>query len=223
VSSEPATTTPGGSIKLWARVTNTGVAALPADATVWFYVDGPSWTGSHWIGSVPAGGLASGAERWYDLNWGVPADRSPGNYRVSAQVWAPGLGAVSPWSPAHDFAVSVPLPPRARVLSVYPVPEREPGQVAVFWALVRNDGNVRFPAGSAVWFYVAGPGVTNNWAASKDVSGLEPGQTRWYDVEWVPQNSGQFTYWAQVWRSGAGAISPWSAGQRFNACFVCVF
>jgi hypothetical protein len=59
-SSYPVTgAQPGRTVPLWAYVTNTGSTTLPAGTSVWFYVNGPSFTS--WTGSVSVAGLAPGA------------------------------------------------------------------------------------------------------------------------------------------------------------------
>jgi lysyl endopeptidase len=94
----------GGNAVLWARVANTGATTFPAGSRVWFFVDGPGWTGSHWVGSALVQGLAPGASNWYSYAWPVPLSATPGTYTYWAQVWA--TGAISPFSTGQPFAVT---------------------------------------------------------------------------------------------------------------------
>ena len=71
-------------------VKNTGTSALPSNAEVWFYVDGPGWTGSHWLGPVNIGGLAAGATQTYSFSWTIPTSASVGAYTYWAQAWYSG-------------------------------------------------------------------------------------------------------------------------------------
>lgn len=57
-------TLPGKTSILWADVKNTGSAALPVNALVWFYVRGPGI--DKFVGSVSASGLAAGASEWFE-------------------------------------------------------------------------------------------------------------------------------------------------------------
>jgi hypothetical protein len=97
--------TRGGTAQLWARVWNTGTSALPSNAYVWFYVSGPSWSGSHWVGSASVTGLAAGSQAWYSFNWAIPASAYPGTYSYWAIVYHGSL-AISPWSVIQNFIVN---------------------------------------------------------------------------------------------------------------------
>jgi hypothetical protein len=97
--------TPGGSATLWGRVTNTSGVALPAGSKAWFYVDGPAWTGDHWVGFASIDGLAPGATQWYSLSYSIPASAQAGTYTYRVQAWRPGA-PISPWSVLQPFTVS---------------------------------------------------------------------------------------------------------------------
>ncbi|HEX5475879.1 MAG TPA: hypothetical protein VFX12_14560 [Vicinamibacterales bacterium] len=92
----------GGTAVLWAKVRNTGAASLPAGAKVWFFVDGPGWTGDHWVGSADVQGLAAGASNWYAFTW--PIGSREGTFYYWAQVWS--TGAISGWSAGQSFVVA---------------------------------------------------------------------------------------------------------------------
>jgi hypothetical protein len=214
----PVPATPaGGTARLWAHVRSTGTAPLPAGSRAWFYVDGPGWTGDHWVGFVDVGGLASGASIWKSYDWSIPAGAVPGTYTYRVRVYSGA--AISDFSAAETFTVR-PNTLSAIVESVYPV---NGGSVArntgaILWAKLRNNGGTTLPAGSRVWFYVDGPGWTGgHWVGSTLVNGLAPGAVVWYSYTWtVPAAAplGTYTYWAQVW-SGP-AISDFSAAQTFT-------
>ncbi len=95
----------GKTITLRAKVKNTGSAPLPSNAQVRFWVDGPNWSGDHWVGSVSVAGLADGASDSYTYRWTVPSNLSKGNYTYMAQVWSGG-STISAWSASQDFTIS---------------------------------------------------------------------------------------------------------------------
>jgi hypothetical protein len=95
--------TRGGTASLWARVTNTSAAAMPAGAKIWYYVDGPGWTGDHWVASVSIQGLAPGASQWYLLTYSIPGAAQAGTYTYWVQAW--WGSAISPWSAGQSFVV----------------------------------------------------------------------------------------------------------------------
>ena len=87
-----------------AQVQNSGSSALPSNGKVWFYVDGPSWSGAHWVGSASVADLSAGSTDWYSLDWLIPSGASAGTYTYWAQVWADT--AISDWSSPQTFDVS---------------------------------------------------------------------------------------------------------------------
>lgn len=209
-------TPPTGPAALWARIRNAGSSSLPAAAKVWFYVTGPNWSGSPWVGASDVGGLASGADVWRSFGWTVPQSASPGTYTYWARVYIDST-PISGWSVAQTFTVTP--PPRTTVTGVYPVGTISRGGTAVFWARLRNDGTHRPPAGSTVWFWVTGPNWGgSHWIAGTSIESLAPGEERWFSVMWtVPKKAtpGTYTYWAQAWWPN-GPLSTWSAGQDFG-------
>jgi hypothetical protein len=92
---------------LRAEVKNTGSSSLPSNSKVWFYVTGPSWTGTHWVGSDSGAGLTVNSSKWYSYNWAIPASFTGGSYTYWARVYT-GTSAISPWSTAQGFDVSCP-------------------------------------------------------------------------------------------------------------------
>ena len=98
----PGSVTRGGTAVLWARVRNNGTSAPPAGTKVWFWVNGPGWTGSHWVGGTLAESIAAGTDQWIAFRWQVPASIQPGTYTYWAQVWT-AAGAVTPWSAGQTF------------------------------------------------------------------------------------------------------------------------
>jgi hypothetical protein len=203
----------GGVARLWANVQNTGAGALPAGTQVWFWVSGPGWSGTNWVGYADMSSLAAGATRWGSFDWSVPASASPGQYTYWAQVFYGS--AISPWSAGQAFTVRALT---AVVDNVWPVSGATRGAAAVLWAQVRNTSSVAMPAGTTVWFYVDGPGWTgSHWVGYTLVQGLAAGGSQWYAFSWtVPAGAspGAYQYWAQVWTNTA--ISPYSAGQPFT-------
>jgi hypothetical protein len=96
----------GQNSRLWARVENTGGAALPSDARVWFYVSGPGFKG--YVGSTSAAGLYAGGSRWYFTDWSIPSAAQAGTYNYWAMVWSPSSDPknIAPWSSAKTFTVT---------------------------------------------------------------------------------------------------------------------
>ena len=81
---------PGGTVTFSVDVKNTGTSVLPSNAEVWFYVDGPGWQGSHWVGYTNIAGLAAGVTQTYSFRWTIPASARVGTYTYSAQAWYSG-------------------------------------------------------------------------------------------------------------------------------------
>ena len=81
---------PGGTVTLSVDVKNTGSSALPSNGEVWFYVDGPGWQGSHWVGYASVAGLAAGATQTYWISWNIPTSAKVGTYTYWAQAWYSG-------------------------------------------------------------------------------------------------------------------------------------
>ena len=211
-----ANTSPGGTARLWARVQNTGTGTLPGTARVWFYVSGPNWTGSNWVGSAPVADIAPGTEKWAMLDWVVPADKAAGSYTYWARVYT-ATEAISPWSPAQTFNIGGASSASLKVTAVYPVGTVLRGGTATLWARVSNTGSSVPPVGTKVWFWVTAPNGTGAWVGGTVLGGIAPGVEQWFSFAWsVPAGiaTGTYTYWAQVW-SPTAAISPWSAGMPF--------
>ena len=95
----------GHSVVLKVRVKNTGSSPLPSDAEVRFWVDGPNWSGDHWVGSASVAGLAAGSSDDFSYQWTIPANASEGSYTYKAQVWAGGQ-ANSDLSGGQAFTVT---------------------------------------------------------------------------------------------------------------------
>ena len=98
----------GKTSTLWAYVKNTGSFVMPSDAKVWFWVDGPNWSGTHWVGSASVSGLAVDAIKWYSYAWAIPSGASAGSYVYWAQVWQGASKAISAWKGPKAFSVSCP-------------------------------------------------------------------------------------------------------------------
>ncbi len=94
----------GRSSGLWVDVENTSSSVLPSDAKVRFWVNGPGWSGSHWVGETSVASLAAGSTQSYSYNWFIPSDAPAGTYTYWAQVWTTSE-AISSWSTREDFSV----------------------------------------------------------------------------------------------------------------------
>jgi uncharacterized membrane protein len=92
----------GQSSTLSAEVENTGFSALPSDARVWFWV-----SGSGWVGSTSAAGLAAGGTQSYSYDWPIPSDAQAGTYKYWARVLTTSE-VISSWSKVKIFEVTCP-------------------------------------------------------------------------------------------------------------------
>jgi subtilisin family serine protease len=205
---------PGGTAPLWALVRNTGTAPLPADARVWFQVNGPG-VSNQWVGSASVAGLAAGAAAWYSYNWAIPGAATPGTYEYRAQVWT-NTGPHSSLFGPQGFIVTASV--GATIQSLWPVTGARQGGSATLWAFVRNTGSVALPAEARVWFLVAGPSF-NSWVGSASVAGLAPGATAWYSYNWaIPGNQtpGNYEYRSQVWKTSSEPLSGVFGPQAFT-------
>lgn len=217
----PASQPFGKATTLWAYVVNNGPYPLPAPARVWFYTDGPGTTaGEGWVGSASVSGLAPGAGAWYSTTWTIPIGAAAGAWSYWARVYDGAAGEyLSNWRGPQALTV---LNVSAQITSVWPVPVTQAGQTASLWARVRNTGNVAFPSGTSVYFWVTGPGGQNGYVGSRVLTGLAVGAEGWFNVAWtipVAKPAGTYTYRAIVWyQSGTSwrAVSGWSANQSFT-------
>ncbi len=211
----------GKTTTLWAYVVNNGPYNLPASARVWFYNDGPgSGAGESWVGSASVAGLAPGAGAWYGYNWTIPLNAAAGGWVYWARVYDGAAGEyLSNWRGPQAFTV---LNMAAQVPSVWPVPVTQAGQTATLWGRVHNTGQVTFPAGTAAYFWVTGPGGQNGYVGSRSLAGLAAGGQAWYNFDWaipVSRPAGIYTYRVMVWYqlgSSFRALSGWSANQNFT-------
>jgi hypothetical protein len=217
----PAETAPGQSTRLWAYVVNNGPYALPANARVWFYTDGPgSGVGEGWIGSSPVAGLAPNTGAWYSFDWTKPGGVAPGAWQYQAIVYDGDAGQyLSAWSGAQAFNV----PSLAASVNGYPVGIQVAGGTAKLWAYASNTGTATFPSAVYAYFWVNGPGGPNTYVGSVDVAELAPGGASWYSFDWnipVSHPAGTYTYWAIVRYLDANGqwndLSGWSPAQNFT-------
>jgi hypothetical protein len=209
----PSNTVTGGTTTLWAQVKNLWAYALPS-AVVWFYVDGPGWTGSHWVGYKVITGQAAGTSQWYGLSWTVPFTLGTYTYWAIAYTWA-GIGMSDFHYPGQTFNVTY----WAQILSYWPPGTVSKCTYAYLWAQVKNLGTSALPSGAVVWFYVDGPAWSGtHWVGYAYISYLNPGSTQWYSFAWyVPYGAsyGTYTYWAIAYTTGA--ISDYHyPGQTFT-------
>ncbi len=210
----------GQSSKLWAQVENTGSSALPSDARVRFWVTGPGWSGTHWVGEASVAGLAPGSTKWYSYNWSIPSDAQVGIYTYWAQVWTTSVPR-SLWSAREDFSVT--CGSEAQVMSLSEVNGAQCGQSSTLSAEVENTGSSALPSDARVRFWVTGPGWSGtHWVGEASVASLAAGSTQSYSYDWpVPSGAqaGTYRYWAQVWTTSE-AISSWSKVKTFEVMCI---
>jgi hypothetical protein len=94
----------GQNAVLWVYVTNNGPIPLPAGTRVWMLVSGTGF--NQWVGSALTQGLAPGASQWYSFSWAVPLAQPTGTHWYWGQVFSPGLGAISGFSPGRSFLIT---------------------------------------------------------------------------------------------------------------------
>jgi hypothetical protein len=206
----------GYSSILWAQVKNTGTIDLPAGANVWFWVDGPNWSGKHWVGSTLAEDLKVGKALWYSYDYTIPASAITGTYSYRVLLWANGA-AISAWSYQQNFEVTCGL--GALVNSLWPVSGARKSQVSTLWAQVKNMGTINLPVSAKVWFWVTGPGWSgDHWVGSNSVAGLAMCSQGWYSYDWIVPSlatAGRYAYWAKVW-VGSTALSNFKDPENFT-------
>jgi hypothetical protein len=207
----------GHASSLWARVKNTGSSVLPSDAKAWFWVNGPSWSGNHWVGSAPVAGLVVNASKWVSYAWAISAAAKAGSYIYWARVFK-GSSPISGWKGPQTFTVSCGgSSVSARVISLWQVVGARCGHTSNLWSQVRNTGGSTLPTNAKVWYWVNGPSWSgNHWVGSTSVAGLAANITKWYSCVWaIPSGAkaGSYVYWAQVWATKA--ISAWKGPRGF--------
>ena len=174
---------------------------------VWFYVDGPNWQQSHWIG--PTAYSDYSVDGIYTTQWTIPPGASEGTYTYLAMVQDSDLNARSANSNEYTFRV-LKETMSAHVISIWPVDDIKAGGSVALWAQVQNTGPKALDLNCKVKFLVKGTldeestdyyagtrnCVTDDWAGNKDI--LRTGETRWYKIDWTPPAAGRYTYWASV-------------------------
>jgi len=204
---------PGAAAKLWANVKNTGSAALPGNALVWFYVKGQGI--DRFVGYTSASDLAADSTKWYAFDWTVPITAAAGCYQYWAIVYLDNTTPISTWSSPQSFSVGAFT---AQVTSLWPVANAKTGVTVPLWADIKNTGTTALPCNAVVRFYVCGPGI-DTYVGNTTASGLAAGSTDWYDYNWVIPSTatpGSYTYWAIVSLDDITPISAWSNPQYFT-------
>ena len=193
----------GQTSTLWAQVQNTGSSALPSNATGWFYVDGPGWSGTNWVGSASVSGLSTGSTDWYSFDWLIPSGASAGTYTYWAQVWADT--AISDWSSPQTFDVLCGgIPGKATLVS--PSGTITDSTPAYSWNSVSG----------STWYYLwvdDSTGTKIKQWYSADQAGCASGGTCSVTSSTVlADGAGQ--WWVQTW-NGSG-YGPWSDAMSFT-------
>ncbi len=174
---------------------------------VWFYVDGPDWQQSHWIG--PAAYSDYSVDGIYTVQWTIPPQASEGTYTYFAQVQDSDGNARSADSNEYTFRV-LKETMSAHVNNIWPIDDIKAGDTVALWAQVQNTGDKALDLNCKVKFIVSGTideestdyyagerdCVTDDWTGTTDV--LRKGETRWYKIDWIPPAAGRYTYWATV-------------------------
>ena len=183
----------GQTSTLWAEVKNTGSSALPSNAKVWFYVDGPGWSGSNWVGSASVSGLSVGSTDWYSFDWPIPSGATEGTYTYKAQVWTDK--AISSWSSAQTFDVSCGgIPGKATLVS----------PPSFSWKTVSGATYYN------LWVNGLSENIFSKWYKASEVcsngncSVMSP----------VTFTAGSHTWWIQTWNNNG--YGPWSDGMAFS-------
>ena len=190
---------PGQTAVLQAKVRNTGSTNLVSGCRVRFWVSGRGF-----VGGTSCNGLQKGKSEVYRYNWRIPSGVNPGRYNYWVIVDKSGKH-ISKWSSPKSFKV---IMPSAKVHELRKVKDKKPGETAVLWARVENNGKIELGPGCRVRFWVSKVGFVGETSCD----GLESGRKRWYRYDWhIPSDikPGVYNYWAIVDELG-GHISPWS-------------
>ena len=198
--------TPGASVKLWAQVQNNGLASLPSNTQAWFWVSGPNWTGTHWVGSVSINDLAPGSAQWYALDWSIPSGAEAGSYAYWAQIFVGSL-EISDWSAERDFSVSAGGTP-GKAVSISPLGSISTTTPAYAWNAVSN----------STWYYLW---VDDNSGATKiatwytaDKAGCATGSGTCTVTPATALAAGEYRWWIQTWN--VNGYGPWNDGMSFQ-------
>jgi hypothetical protein len=104
--------------------------------------------------------------------------------------------------------------------------DRRVGQTAQLWGLVRNDTPYPLTVNDRLWFWTDGPGsgAGEGWIGGVPLTGLAPGQTAWYPLNWtIPTNAtpGAWVYWAIPYNHATGQYrGNWRGPQAFTVLSV---
>ena len=206
--------TSGMKAHLWAKIKNIGLNTLPDGAELWFWVEGPNWTGDHWIGGTSISGLKPAYYDWYYYDWYISFERENGDYTYHVKAYL-RQQEISEWSAPKHFKVGAPV----EIVSTWPVSRVTPSENATLWGQVKNVSYSRLPSGAFLWFWVTGPSWSgDHWVGSRSLIGLKPGIATWYSFDWmIPSKAatGTFHYWVQAWLNSHHAISEWSDHSDF--------
>ena len=187
----------GQTSTLWAEVKNTGSSALPSNAKVWFYVDGPNWSGTNWVGSASVSGLSAGSTDWYSFDWPIPSGATSGTYTYWAQVWTDK--SISDWSSAQTFDVSCGgMPGPATLIS--PTGIITDNTPTYSWNAVSG----------STWYYLWVNDSTGNkikqWYTAAQAGCASGGTCSVTPATTLSYGAGQ--WWIQTWNSNG--YGPWS-------------
>ncbi len=198
----------GDNCQLWAEIGNNQDTPLADGTRVWFWVTGPDWSGTHWIGSVDLSGLPAGQMQWYACEWLIPAAAPAGEYTYWAQVWQKNT-AVSGWSVAQTFPVTSAgsSRPGKAVLSSPASGTAVTRPVSFEWEAVSK----------ATWYYLwvnnaSNEPVIQQWYTAADCGCDNDGSCSLATNENL--TTGDYTWWIQTW-SNQG-YGDWSSGANFR-------
>jgi hypothetical protein len=99
--------------------------------------------------------------------------------------------------------------------------DRRVGQTAQLWGLVRNDTPYPLTVNDRLWFWTDGPGAGagEGWVGGVPMTGLAPGATAWYALNWtIPTNAtpGAWIYRAIPYNHATGEYrGNWAGPQAF--------
>lgn len=211
----------GATIRLQARMENSGDHRLPDGAALWFFIFDPMTWSRWWVGPVDVGGTARRMRTWASADWTIPEDATVGDHYVWARVWF--REPVSKWSPFGVCSVAAAPGDRlADIERVWAQKVLRRGEQTRLWAKIANTEYFSLPESTVVWFRISDPdGSDRVWVGPSHAGAVGPGTNAWVSADWpVPEDLavGEHVVQARAWADTA--ISDMSVGRTTDVSYA---